>query len=165
VNAAPSYRWADEDNPVRSRMIFVSATACNRAPSSLVRAWDLYQGGCLPQLRERMAAHPRRRGRVRMISAEYGVLHPDTLVLPSARLMTKERAAQLRPTARRRLMAEFATDGVPRETMLLAEYPYGTVVTDIFHIPGLRPYTSLCTDRPGEQWSLISDALDTWGWP
>jgi hypothetical protein len=146
-------------------MIFVSATAGDRELSGLALAWELYEGGCLPQLRQRLANHPDHLGRVRLISAEFGVLHPHTQVPPSRLLMTEERANQLRHKARAALLEEFSRYGVPREVMMLAEHPYHLVVTDVYRIPGLQPRTSLSTARPGEHWSLIAAVLDMWGWP
>jgi len=158
-------RWADADDPIASRMIFVSATADARERNQLVPAWNLYQGGCLPLLRERLAKHPRHRGRVRLISAEYGLLHPHTQVPPSISRMSVKRAGQLRPRACRALMDEVSRHGVPLEVMMLAEHPYHLVVTDLYDIPGMQPHTSLRTPLPGEHWSLIAAVLDTWGWP
>ena len=159
-------QWADETDPLAQRTIFVSATASAQAHGRLVRAWDLYQGGCLPQLRERLADHPEYRGRVRLVSAEHGMLHPHTSVPPSTiRTMTEDLAGQLRPHAREMLLEEFRRYGVPRELMMLAEPPYHHIVTDVFRMPGLMPHTSLCSARPAEHWPLISAVLDRWGWP
>jgi hypothetical protein len=158
-------RWADETDPLAQRMIFVSATAATRDQGQLVTAWDLYEGGCLPQLRERLAEHPRHRGRVRLVSAEYGLLHPHTSVPPTSREMTEVLAHQLRPRARDMLLEEFARYGVPRDVMLLIEHPYHHVVRDLFQIPGLKPRVSLSDANPGEHWPLVAAVLDRWGWP
>lgn len=160
-----SFRWADENDPIVRRMIFVSATAGTRDQDRLVSAWELYQGGCLPQLRERLTDHPRHRGRVRLVSAEHGLLHPDTSVPPSTHVMTEKRAGQLRPKARDMLVEEFSRYGVPLEVMMLTEHPYHLVITDIYRVPGLQPQTALHTDRPATQWPRIAAVLDTWGWP
>ncbi|SDT74498.1 hypothetical protein [Actinoplanes derwentensis] len=161
-----SMRWADENDPVAGRMIFVSATAGIRDQDTLVSAWNLYQGGCLPQLRKRLDGHPQHRSRVRLVSAEYGLLHPDTSVPPpSIREMTEELAGQLRPQARTMLLEEFGRYGLPREVMLLVEFPYHHVVKDIFRLPGMTPRTSLGIPHPAEHWTLIAAVLDRWGWP
>lgn len=165
---AKPLRWADEhegNDPLARFMIFVSATAGRRDRRKLVSAWDLYQGGCLPQLRQRLADHLQHRGRVRLVCAEHGLLHPHTNVPPSIREMTEELAGQLRPKARDMLMEEFGRYGVPREVMLLVEFPYHHVVKDIYRIPDLTPRTSLGVPHPAEHWPLIAAALDRWGWP
>jgi hypothetical protein len=156
-------RWADD--PLAQRMIFVSATAAARDQGHPVTAWDLYQGGCLAQLRERLADHPEHRGRVRLVSAEHGLLHPHTSVPPSSREMTEDRARQLRPQARDMLLEEFGRYGVPRDVMLLIEHPYHHVVRDIFQIPGLIPHTSLSDAISAEHWPLVAAVLDRCGWP
>lgn len=158
-------KWTAEDDPIGRRLIFVSATAGQREQRELVKAWELYQGGCLPYLRQRLADYPAHRGRVRLISAEYGLLHPHTMVPPSRRLMTEERAAQLRPRARAALLDEAARYGVPREVVMVTEPPYHLVVTDIYRIAGTLPHTSLCTARPDEAWPKAAAVLDDWGWP
>jgi hypothetical protein len=43
-------------------MIFVTATAAARDQGRLVTAGNLYQGSCLPHLRERLADHPQHCG-------------------------------------------------------------------------------------------------------
>jgi hypothetical protein len=156
-------RWATD--PLAQRLIFVSATADARDQGQLVSAWELYQGGCLPQLRERLADRPQHRSQVRLISAEHGLLHPHTSVPPSSREMTEHRARQLRPQARAMLLGEFTRSGVPRDVMLLIEHPYHHVIGDIFQIPGLMPRTSLSDANPAEHWPRIAAVLDRWGWP
>jgi hypothetical protein len=158
-------RWVAEDHPIGRWLIFVSATAAQREQSAPVRAWELYQSGCLSQLRERLADYPLHRGRVRLISAEYGLLHPHTMVPPSRRLMTEERATQLRPKAHAALMDEAVRYGVPLEVVMLTEHPYHLVVTDIYRIPGMLPHTSLSTARRDEAWPKVAAVLPDWGWP
>jgi hypothetical protein len=158
-------KWAAEDDPIGRRLIFVSATAGQREQRELVAAWELYQGGCLPELRQRLADYPEHRGRVRLISAEYGLLHPHTMVPPSRRLMTEERAAQLRPRARAVLLDEAVRYGVPREVVMVTEHPYHLVVTGIYRIAGTLPHTSLFTVRPDEAWPKVAAVLDDWDGP
>lgn len=79
--------------------------------------------------------------------------------------MTVERAAQLRPKARRAFLDEVARYGVPRDVMMLADHPYHLVVTDIYRIPHLRPHTSLLTADPRKDWPGVAAVLDRWGWP
>jgi hypothetical protein len=159
-------KWAAEDDLIGRRLIFVSATAGQCEQSELVAAWELYQGACLPELRDRLADSPAHRGRVRLISAEYGLLHPHTMVPPpTRRLMTEERAAELRPRARAALLDEAARYGVPREVLMVTEHPYHLVVTDIYRILGALPHTSHFSARPDEASPKVAAVLDDWGWP
>jgi hypothetical protein len=156
--------WAPDD-PILGRMVFVSGTGPVPFVDQLVPAFDLYQGGCVPQLRRRLGGSPAHRARVRFVSAAHGVLHADTQLLPDHRPMTAELVATLRPYVREKLFAEFARDGVPREVLVLLEYPHAQLIIDIFWIPGRRPYTALSTLRPAEHWPSANAVLDRWGWP
>lgn len=157
-------RWAPE-HPINARMIFLSATDGAGGPTEFIPAWDRYQGGCLPRLRERLAGHPEHISRARLISADHGLIHPSTMVGPEAGVMTDLQANEHQPLAREKMLAEFGRDGAPREVMVLADYPYSRVVDDLFHFEPPGPWIRLFTMWPGAGWPLIAAVLDAWGWP
>ena len=59
--------WAP-DHPIRSRMIFASGTCPLNSPDKLTTALDLYQGGCLTQLRGRLGRSSEHRARIRLLT-------------------------------------------------------------------------------------------------
>ena len=155
------------EHPINGRMIFVSATDGAGGSPGLVAAWDRYQGGCLPRLRDRLAGSAAHLARVRLISAEHGLLHPLTNVPPETGVMTEQQAREHQPLAMEKLRAEFTRDGMPRELMVLTEFPYSLVIDDLFHVEPPRPHISLFTMTPGgdRSWTPIAAKLDDWGWP
>src|SRR4051794_2106397 len=96
-----AFDWAP-DHPIDSRMTLVSGTDPARAANPLTAAFELYQGGCLPQLRARLGDWPQHRSRVRVLSAGHGVLHADAQLVPDLP-MTEQRSKQLRPLVRDKL--------------------------------------------------------------
>jgi len=146
-------------------MIFVSGTCAPTTIDQLTPALELYQGGCVPQLRERLGGSPEHRARIRLLCAGRGVLHADTQLFADHQPMTQQRSAQLRLYVREKLLTEFAHDGVPREVLVAAEPLYAQLVTDIFWIADLRPYSTLHTTLPAQHWPHTAAVLDRWGWP
>jgi hypothetical protein len=156
--------WAPDD-PICSRLVLVSGAARASTVDQLTPAIELYDGGCLPQLRARLGDHPHHRARVRILCAGHGVVRADTPMFADHHVVTGQRSAELRPYVRERLLTEFARDGVPREVLVLAEPLYAQLVVDIFWIPGLRPHTALHTTVPDQHWQQAAAVLDRWGWP
>src|SRR5213080_3747732 len=147
----PALDWAPDD-AIRSRLVVVSGTARPTTVDQLTPALEMYDGGCLPQLRERLGDHPHHRARMRILCAGHDVVHADTQMFADHHVMTGQRSAELRPYVREKLLTEFARDGVPREILVLAEPLYAQLVVDIFWIPGLRPHTALHTTVPDQHW-------------
>ncbi len=58
-----------------------------------VPALDLYQGGCIPALRARARETGWLRSRTWILSAEHGLVHANTPLLPYDRRMDGQRAA------------------------------------------------------------------------
>jgi hypothetical protein len=81
--------------------------------------------------------------------------------------MTELQAREHQPLAMEKLRAEFTRDGMPRELMVLTEFPYSLVIDDLFHVEPPRPHISLFTMTPGgdRSWTPIVEKLDDWGWP
>ena len=127
----------------------VSGTARPTTVDQLTPALEMYDGGCLPQLRERLGDHPHHRARVRILCAGHGVVHADTQMFADHHVMTGQRSAELRPYVREKLLTEFARDGVPREILVLAEPLYAQLVV---------PRRSLS----GPVWSRSSSQRSCW---
>ncbi|MGH3771949.1 MAG: DUF6884 domain-containing protein, partial [Pseudonocardiaceae bacterium] len=113
-----------EDHPVASRMVIVGCTARKALTPGPFPALELYQGGCVPQIRARLGGDPRLRARVRFLSAEHGLVTADTPLHPYDRPLDPDRAGQLRPAVIAALHREMTTDGVPHEVLVVAEPLY-----------------------------------------
>jgi hypothetical protein len=125
-----------------------------------VPALDLYQGGCIPALRARAQQIGWLRSRTWILSAEHGLLHADEPLLPYDRRMDSQRAAQLRPAARRRLREEFRQRGVPPEVLVIAEPPYQLALADLASLAGADRVHWV--DDPAREWDKASAIIDTW---
>ncbi|MEV4091087.1 DUF6884 domain-containing protein [Streptosporangium saharense] len=76
-------------------------------------ALELYEGGCVPHLHRRVGHHPALRSRLRILSAEHGLVSANRLLLPYDRHLTPNRARELRPPTVAVLNEEFERDGRP----------------------------------------------------
>jgi hypothetical protein len=159
-----TFAWAPDD-PVLGRMVFASGVNRPEHGDALVPALERYDGGCLPLLRRRLGGSPLHRGRIRILCAEHGLAAADTQVPPTPAMLDEYSAAQLRPAVFDLLLTEFARTGVPREVLVLADWPHSLLLTDLFHLPGRAPYASLYTNQPAAHETQINAALDRWGWP
>jgi hypothetical protein len=131
MNAPITYGWAPDD-PVTGRLVIVGCSRRKRATDVPVPALELYEGGCVPELRTRIGAHPQHRARVRVLSGEHGLLTADTPVLPYERPLDEHRIGELRPQVTATLLAEAIRDGMPRHLLLVAEPRYLSLLADLF---------------------------------
>ncbi|MFI5497120.1 DUF6884 domain-containing protein [Actinoplanes sp. NPDC051859] len=155
-------RWAPPD-PVTDRLVFVGCSRRKRAATRPLQALELYEGGCIPQLRARLGRHPAYSTRLRILSAEHGLLDADTPVLPYDRPLDPDRAAQLQPVVGADLLAEAARDGMPRHLLVVAEPLYLHLLTDLLNVRRLRP--ELIHIPTHHRWPEAAAVLDEWGWP
>lgn len=131
-----------------------------KAAAVPVPALELYEGGSIPWLRARLGDHPRLRQRVRILSAEHGLLAADSLVLPYDRLLDAGRARQLAATVTGTLARDWADSGVPGDVLIIAEPLYLVPLAAILATPArvhwiADPYDTAQAGR----------VLDQWGWP
>ncbi|SEG93860.1 hypothetical protein SAMN04489712_14111 [Thermomonospora echinospora] len=140
-------------------------TGCSRRKRNTqvpLPALDLYEGGCIPELRRRLGHIPAFRARLRILSAEHGLIGADEPLLPYDRKLTPSRAAELRPLVTEHLRREFAATGTPPAVLLAAGPDYQSLVVGLLgSIDGLR----LQTVDDTRHWAAISSVLDGWGWP
>jgi hypothetical protein len=158
---APAWPWAPDD-PVGGRLVVVGCSRRKRDTAVPVPAFELYEGGCVPALRRRLGASPAHRARVRILSAEHGVLTPDQPVAPYDRRLTPDRVEELSPRVRAQVLAEAAV-GVPRELLVVAEPLYLHLLADLFRLPGRLPRLTWISANAG--WPDAAAVLDAWGWP
>lgn len=163
MNTAPAgLRWAPDD-PVAGRLVIVGCSRRKRATAVPVPALDLYLGGWVPQLRSRIAAHPQHRARVRVLSAEHGLLTADQPVLPYDRLLDPQRACELRPRVSAALHAETRSSGMPRHVLVVAEPRYLSLLAAVFRQGRFRPAVTWISHH--SYWPEAAKILDAWGWP
>jgi hypothetical protein len=143
-------------------MVIAGCSRRKSATYSPVPALELYQGGCIPALRAYTVSHPGLRARTWIISAEHGLLHADTPLLPYDRRMDPDRARALRGQVDQRLRAECGRHGVPGAVLVIAEPIYQLALA------GLPAITS-CDDvhwisDPAAGWARTAAVLDQWNW-
>ena len=151
------------------RLVIAGCSRRKLATAMPVPALELYQGGCVPALRARLGAHPSCRRRVRILSAEHGLVGADTALLPYDRPLTLERAVALQPAVLAALTPELSLtpDGPPGQVELLAllEPLYLVPLAGVLALPGPgRPRIHWVPD-PTEGWPAAAAILDAWGWP
>lgn len=141
-------------------MVIAGCSRRKMATASPVPALDLYQGGCIPALRARTACLPELRARTWIISAQYGLLHADSLVLPYDRRMDSARALALRSQVDHRLEADCQRYGIPRAVLVIAEPVYQLALTNLPSIVG-RDRVRWIND-PAARWPDAEAVLDHW---
>jgi hypothetical protein len=152
---------ARANDPGAGRLVIAACSARKTSTLVPVPALELYQGGCVPQLRERIGPHPRLRARTRILSAQHGLIPAETPLLPYDRPLDPQRAAELRPRVTHALLADLASAGTPREALVIAEPTYLVLVaglvatgTRLHWVPDVRG-----------GWAEAAAVLDHWGWP
>ena len=142
-------------------LVIVGCSRRKLATDVPVPALELYEGGAVPRLRERVAAKPAWRNRVWVLSAEHGLVPADRPLLPYDRLLTLERAEELRPQvaeAVRRALGELRSG----EVLTIVEPLYLVCLADLLTAPN-RPAIRWVPDPVGG-WASAAAVLDRWGW-
>jgi hypothetical protein len=147
--------------PANSEPVLIVGCSRRKTATTVpVPALDLYQGGCIPALRARIGAQPGLRARVWIISAEHGLLHASTPVLPYDRRMDHARAVALRGQVSKLLRSECLRGGVPREAMVIAEPVYQVALAGLPAILGHDRVTWI--SDPSAGWPQAEAILDGW---
>ncbi|MFF3665502.1 DUF6884 domain-containing protein [Microtetraspora malaysiensis] len=147
-------------DPISDRMVIIGCSRRKATTTVPVPALELYQGGSIPQLRARIRRQPRARARVRILSAEHGWLHPDTLLMPYDRRLDESRAAQLRPAVAAAIADDLTVSGLPAELLVIVEPLYLTVLADLLTL-GLPIHWI----PDVHAWDQAAAVLDRWEWP
>jgi hypothetical protein len=146
--------------PLGGRLVIAGCSRRKRASNVPVAALELYEGGSIPWLRARLGGHPRFRRRVRILSAEHGLLEADSPVLPYDRALDAGRARELAATVTGALARDWTDSGPPGEILVIAEPLYLVPLAGLLATPArIRwvpdPYDTAQAGR----------ILDQWGWP
>lgn len=126
-------------------------------------ALDLYEGGCLPQLRSRVHAHPSLRDRIFILSARYGLVGANDLIASYDQHMTLARARELTCSIGNALTGRVLVAPHPCELVVLVEPIYLAALTELFRAD-VRPQVHWFPE-PAEDWPAACNVIDSWGWP
>jgi hypothetical protein len=125
-----------------------------------VAALELYQGWCIPRLRELVDTHPALRENILILSGKHGLIDADTPLLPYDQPLTRQRLPLLRDQVCRRLVTEIAHT-VECGLVLLLEPLYRELID-----PGLLAYPPAVTHwipAPLEHWDEVLNMVRRWG--
>lgn len=138
-------------------LIVVGCSRSKTVTSAPVPALELYQGWCMPKLRDRIGHLPQACERTMILSARHGLIAAHAPVTTYDQAMTPERASQLRPACATALSRQLAAHPSNR-ALLLAEPLYLDAL-------GPLPVTEVHTvTRPLEEWDDVEQTLADWGW-
>ncbi|WP_040589440.1 DUF6884 domain-containing protein [Sciscionella marina] len=124
-----------------------------------IPALDLYEGGCIPGLRDRLGDNVQLRQRIRIVSALYGLLHADSPIMPYDRRLTDVADADV---LRQRVAPHL--DGE------LAAVTHVLAVVEPLYLLALEPVVQrldsirLYWIAAPRDWQRAATVLDTWGW-
>jgi hypothetical protein len=142
------------------QLVIAGCSRRKTATAIPVPALELYQGGCIPALRARAGARPRLRERIRILSAEYGLVTADTPLLPYDRELDASRAAELLPAVARALSGAGLCAGPGTGLLVIAGPAYLALVA-----AALPPGTPAVWVPDPYDWAAAAVVLDRWGWP
>lgn len=145
-------------------LIIVNCSREKLTTRTPVPAWELYQGACVPQLRAQFAGDPVHRARVRILSAEHGLLHPDEAISTyDRRLASPADAVGLHErSVSARLDAEFALASTLRHVLIIVEPLYLLALQRLYHHLDRLTQVVIIPNPWGWQDGLT--VLRQWGW-
>ncbi|MFD8497769.1 DUF6884 domain-containing protein [Amycolatopsis sp. NPDC059657] len=145
-------------------LIIVNCSREKLVTNAPVPSLELYQGACVPNLRERFPASTPYRSRVRILSAEHGLLLPDELISTyDRRLATKSEALRLHQhTVSRQLDFEFAKSPSMRHLLVVVEPLYLLALRRLFDRLAELETGSIITNP--WSWEGLLGVLRLWGW-
>ena len=141
-------------------MVIAGCSRRKLQAASPVPALELYQGGCLPALREAVASWAELRARTWIISAEHGLVHADTPLLPYDRRMDIARALSLLGPVGQALHHEFAMHGSPSAVLVIAEPLYQLALMSLPVMTAQSRVTWI--DDPVAGWEQAAALLESW---
>jgi len=146
--------------PLAARLVIAGCSRRKQASAVPVPALELYEGGCIPWLRARLGGCPQLRRRVRIVSAEHGLLEADSPLLPYDRLLDAGRARQLAAAVTAALARDWAGSGAPGEVLVIAEPLYLVPLAALLATPARVHWVPDPRDT-----AQAARVLDQWGWP
>ncbi|MBQ0926715.1 hypothetical protein KBO27_22430 [Saccharopolyspora endophytica] len=140
-------------------MIIAGCSRRKKPTTEPIPALDLYEGGCIPGLRDRLGDDTRFRQRIRIISAFYGLLHADSHVVNYDRRLTNlADAYALRQRVAPQLDDELA--GVTHVLALVEPLYLFALEPVVQRLDAIRlSWIAAPRDLHG-----AAAVLDTWGW-
>ncbi|SES35998.1 DUF6884 domain-containing protein [Actinokineospora terrae] len=140
-------------------LIIVSCSREKLVTTDPVPAVELYQGALVPQLRDQLS--PEHRARVRILSAEHGLLHPDdTVGTYDHKLRTRGEARVLQARITEHLTTDLLAEEL-RHVLVVLEPLYQLALECLFdHAP---PLTLTLAPNPVD-WRDVRTMLAGWGW-
>lgn len=145
--------------PAERGLILAGCSRRKKSTSTPMPALDLYEGGCIPGLRDRLGANVRLRQRIRIVSALHGLLNADSPITPYDRRLTDIADADIL----RQRVAPHLADELGAVTHVLA-------VVEPLYLLALEPVVRrldsirLCWISAPRDWHRAAAVLDTWGW-
>lgn len=126
-------------------------------------ALDLYEGGCVPQLRSRVRAHPSLRDRIFILSARYGLVGANDRIASYNQQMTLSRARQLERSVGSALAGRVLAAPCLRELLVLVEPVYFAALAELLR-SDVRPRVHWFPE-PASDWPAARKVIGRWGWP
>lgn len=150
--------------PPDEALIILNCSRSKLVTSSPIPALDLYQGACVPPAREHFASDPARRARIRILSANHGLLRPDDLISTyDRRLRTRADALRLHEqTVSGQLDAELAYTPALRHLLIIVEPLYLLALQHVFDRPDRLEHLAIVTSPWA--WPDGVEHLRRWGW-
>ncbi|SHF60560.1 DUF6884 domain-containing protein [Streptoalloteichus hindustanus] len=140
-------------------LLVVSCSRKKLVTTAPIPALELYQGALVPHLREHLA--PAKRARIRILSAEHGLLHAgDPIDTYDRKLRNRSEAEALQNRVTARLTADLRTPAL-RHVLVVLEPLYLTAAACLFnHAP---PIELTLLPNPAD-WAGAKAVLSQWGW-
>lgn len=141
-------------------LIVVGCTAEKLHTDTPVPALQLYQGSCIPLLRELVDENPEFRENILILSGKHGLIDAQTPLLPDDQPLTPDRLPRLRDQVCRKLVTELGRTA-NCELVLLMEPLYRQLID-----PGLLAYPPAVTHwipTPQQHWDEVLDIVRRWG--
>jgi len=148
---------------VVDRMIVVAGSRLQVEVGHPVAAFDLYTGGRVTALRQRLGGVPAYRRRVRPLSSVHALVHADQNLALCLQPLTVQRAYQLREPIAADVQREWALDGVPSELLVVASPWWMVAFSGVLTVRD-RPRVLWFTESD-DDWTGAWAVLDRWAWP
>jgi hypothetical protein len=145
---------------VREGLVVVGCSRRKNRTDDRLPALDLYEGWCVPALRDRVAAHPALKQRVLVLSARHGLVRANEPLAPYNEQLTPSTARHLQPSCDATLREHLVSHPAD-EALLLLEPHYAHVL----HRVDDRVTVVHKFPEPTRNWDAVLGVLDAWGWP
>jgi hypothetical protein len=139
-------------------MLLLACSRRKRPAPALMPAVERYDGPAFRVLRRYMRSHADTGTRVSILSARYGLISPDTLIVDYDETMTAARAAEMAPIVADRLRELFDVSPVD-EVLVRAGATYRRALGDVTWIAARGTRVRFIAGPPGVQLAILRDWL------